>query len=54
MLQNIELRRGYPVMAIAFVLVPLGSHIVFGQYYHTLYFIGAAFIAPGIIVGGKA
>jgi drug/metabolite transporter (DMT)-like permease len=30
-LQKVDLGRVYPLMALAFVLVPLGSHFVFGE-----------------------
>lgn len=52
-LQKTELGRVYPLMALAFVLVPLGSHVVFGERFHTQYFIGVAFIVVGIIVVAK-
>ena len=52
-LQKVELGRVYPLMALAFVLVPLGSHIAFGERFHTQYFIGVAFIVVGIIVAVK-
>jgi len=41
-------------MALAVVLVPLGSHIVFGERFQYQYFIGVALIMAGIIVAVKA
>lgn len=49
-LQKVELGRVYPLMALAFVLVPLGSHIVFGESFHVQYFVGIALIMIGIVV----
>lgn len=53
-LQKIDLGRVYPLMALAFVLVPLGSHIVFGERFQTQYFTGVAMIMVGIIIAVKA
>lgn len=53
-LQKIELGRVYPLMALAFVLVPIGSHVFFGERFQPQYFIGVAMILIGIIVTVKA
>lgn len=53
-LQKIELGRAYPLMALAFVLVPIGSHFVFGERFQIQYFIGVAMIMAGILVTVKA
>lgn len=53
-LQKIELGRAYPFMALAFVLVPIGSHFVFGERFQVQYFIGVAIIMAGILVTVKA
>ena len=53
-LQKIELGRAYPLMALAFVLVPIGSHFVFGERFQLQYFIGVALIMAGILVTVKA
>ncbi|UYO94032.1 EamA family transporter [Pollutimonas sp. M17] len=53
-LQRIELGRVYPLMALAFVLVPVASHFVFGERFQTQYFIGVALIMAGIILAVKA
>lgn len=49
-LQKIELGRVYPLMALAFVLVPLGSHLIFGERFQPQYFVGVAMIMAGIII----
>jgi drug/metabolite transporter (DMT)-like permease len=53
-LQKVELGRVYPLMALAFVLVPLGSHFVFGERFQPQYFVGVAMIMAGIIIAVKA
>lgn len=53
-LQKIELGRVYPLMALAFILVPLGSHFVFGERFQPQYFAGIALIMVGIVVAVKA
>lgn len=53
-LQKIELGRVYPLMALAFVLVPLGSYLAFGERFQPQYFVGVAMIMAGIVVVIKA
>lgn len=53
-LQHADLGRVYPLMALAFVLVPLGSHLVFGERFQLQYFVGVALIMAGIIIAAKA
>jgi drug/metabolite transporter (DMT)-like permease len=53
-LQKIELGKVYPLMALAFVLVPIGSHFVFGEKFQIQYFIGVAVIIAGIVITVKA
>ncbi|MEF8770468.1 MAG: 4-amino-4-deoxy-L-arabinose-phospho-UDP flippase [Candidatus Accumulibacter phosphatis] len=53
-LQKVELGRVYPLMALAFVLVPIGSHLVFGERFQAQYFIGVALIMLGIIIAVRA
>ncbi len=53
-LQKVELGRVYPLMALAFILVPIGSHFVFGEHFQTQYFIGVALIMVGIIIAVRA
>lgn len=49
-LQKIDLGKAYPFMALAFILVPIGSHFFLGERFHNQYFVGVALIAMGIIV----
>lgn len=53
-LQKADLGRVYPLMALAFVLVPLGSHLVFGERFHPRYFVGVAMIMAGIVIAVRA
>lgn len=52
-LQKIDLGKAYPLMAMAFILVPIGSHFVFGERFSAQYFIGVALIMTGIVVALK-
>lgn len=49
-LQKLDLGRVYPITALAFVLVPIASHFVFGERFHWQYFVGIALIISGILV----
>lgn len=53
-LQKSELGRIYPLMALAFVIVPLGSHIFFGERFPPMYFVGVAMIMAGIVITVRA
>ena len=53
-LQKIELGKAYPLMALAFVLVPIGSHFILGERFQIQYFIGVAFIMFGIVLAVKS
>lgn len=53
-LQKIELGKVYPLMALAFVIVPIGSHFIFGEKFQTQYFLGVAVIIAGIVITVKA
>jgi len=53
-LQRIELGRAYPLMALAFVLVPLGSHFVLGERFQPQYYVGVAMIVTGIVVAVRS
>ena len=52
-LQKVELGRVYPLMALAFILVPLGSHFILGERFQSQYFVGVALIMIGIVVAVK-
>lgn len=47
-LQRISLGKAYPLMALAFVLVTIGSHLGFGERFQPLYFLGVIFIGVGM------
>lgn len=49
-LQKVELGRVYPLMALAFILVPLASHLIFGERFSSQYFTGVVFIMIGIVI----
>lgn len=53
-LQKIDLGKAYPLMAMAFVLVPIGSYFVLGERFQTQYFIGVLFIMFGIVLAVKS
>lgn len=53
-LQKVELGKVYPLMALAFVLVPIGSYFIFGEKFQSQYFVGVAVIIAGIIITVKA
>jgi drug/metabolite transporter (DMT)-like permease len=53
-LQKLELGRAYPLMALAFALVPLASHFIFGERFQPQYFVGVGLIMAGILVSVKA
>lgn len=53
-LQKIELGKVYPLMAMAFVLVPLGSHLILGERFQPQYFVGVVLIMIGIVVTVKS
>lgn len=53
-LQKSELGRVYPIMAMAFILVPIASHFFFGERFTPQYFIGVMFIMFGIYITVKS
>lgn len=53
-LQKIELGKAYPLMALAFVLVPIGSHFILGERFQMQYVFGVIFIAFGIMLAVKS
>ena len=53
-LQKIDLGKAYPLMAMAFVLVPIGSHFILGERFQTQYFVGVLFIMFGIVLAVKS
>ncbi len=53
-LQHTELGKVYPLMAFAFVLVPIGSYFFFGERFQTQYLVGVGLIVAGIVVATKS
>ncbi len=53
-LQKTELGRVYPLMALAFVIVPIGSHFIFGERFQPQYFAGVALIMLGITIAVRS
>lgn len=53
-LQKVELGRVYPLMALAFVLVPVGSYFILGERFQPQYLIGVALIMIGIVLAVRA
>lgn len=53
-LQKIELGRIYPLMALAFVIVPMASHWLLGEKFQPQYFVGVALIIAGIVIAVRA
>jgi drug/metabolite transporter (DMT)-like permease len=49
-LQKADLGRLYPILALTFVLVPLGSYLVLGERFQPIYFFGVALIVVGIMI----
>lgn len=49
-LQSVPLGRAYPLMALAFVLVPIGSYFLLGERFEPRYFVGVGLIVAGIVV----
>lgn len=48
LLRKIELGRVYPLMALAFVLVPLSSYLLFGERFNISYYLGVIMIVMGV------
>lgn len=53
-LQKADLGKVYPLMALAFVIVPIGSHLAFGERFQPQYFLGVALIMIGIIIAVRS
>lgn len=53
-LQKIDLGKIYPLMALAFVLVPMASHLLLGERFQAQYFLGVALIVMGIVIAARA
>ncbi|KLU16001.1 MULTISPECIES: EamA family transporter [Xenorhabdus] len=53
-LQKIELGKAYPLMALAFIIVPIGSYLFLDEKFNTQYIIGVLFICIGIILSVRS
>lgn len=53
-LQKIELSKAYPLMALAFIIVPIGSYIFLNEKITYQYFIGVGLIMFGIFITLRA
>jgi drug/metabolite transporter (DMT)-like permease len=53
-LQRADLGKTYPLMALAFVFVPLASYWLFGERFGTSYLVGIALIVAGIWLTTRA
>lgn len=49
-LQRTQLGKVYPLMALAFVLVPIGSYIFFGERFNVQYVFGVLFVVVGVLL----
>lgn len=49
-LQRIQLGKVYPLMALAFVFVPLASYFLFGERFSSAYYFGVLMIILGVVL----
>lgn len=53
-LRNIDLAKAYPIMALAFVMVPIASHFILGEKITAVYMVGVALIVLGVAVSTQS
>lgn len=53
-LQKADLGKIYPLMALAFVIVPIGSYLFFQEKFNPQYFIGVMLIVAGIVIAVRS
>ncbi len=53
-LRSIDLGRIYPLMALSFIIVPVGSFFILSERFQPQYFIGVALIIIGIIIAVRS
>lgn len=53
-LQKVELGRVYPLMALAFVLVPAASYLFLGERFQPQYIVGVVLIVAGISIAMRS
>jgi drug/metabolite transporter (DMT)-like permease len=49
-LRKIDLGKIYPIMALAFVMTPIGCHFLFGENFSNNYIIGASILLIGLLI----
>ena len=49
-LRDLALSRVYPLMALAFVMVPLAARLQFGEVLDSRYFMGMGLIVAGVVL----
>ena len=49
-LRQAELGQVYPLMALAFILVPIASHFIFGESLSPQYAFGTALMVGGLVI----
>lgn len=49
-LRYADLGKIYPMMALAFIIVPLASHILFGEQFPRGFYLGTALLIVGLLV----
>ena len=53
-LQKIDLGKAYPLMALAFVIVPIGSYVFLHERFHHQYLLGVGLIVAGVFVAVRS
>lgn len=53
-LQKADLGKIYPLMALAFAIVPVGSYFVFGERFSLQYVLGVLLIIAGIVLTARS
>lgn len=49
-LRTVPLTKAYPFMALSFVIVPIGSVLLFSEQVRSQYVIGTALIVAGVVI----
>lgn len=53
-LQKIDLGKAYPLMALAFAIVPVGSYLFLGEKFTHQYIFGVILIMAGIVIAVRS
>lgn len=51
-LRTVPLTKAYPFMALSFVIVPIGSVLIFSEQVRVQYVIGTLLIVAGVVITG--